>query len=178
MSDKKEQDDNALFKAATRGVKPLKVDKVTTRKNKKTITKKTTLKPKESPPPSAVYFSQESEMDDVDANQLLSFRKPGLQQGKFRHLKQAKIPIGATLDLHGLTSEKACTSVLTFIDDSCFSSVRCVLIIHGKGGRNSKPVLKTKLNYWLKQHPAVMAFCSALPKDGGAGAVYVLLKSN
>ncbi len=28
----------------------------------------------------------------------------------------------------------------------------------------------------LKRHPAVQAFCSALPRDGGNGALYVLLK--
>jgi DNA-nicking Smr family endonuclease len=37
-------------------------------------------------------------------------------------------------------------------------------------------VLKVKVNAWLRQKDAVLAFCSARPQDGGTGAVYVLLK--
>ncbi|MEE9156926.1 MAG: Smr/MutS family protein, partial [Gammaproteobacteria bacterium] len=38
------------------------------------------------------------------------------------------------------------------------------------------PVLKNKLNNWLRQRDEVLAFCSTRPVDGGTGAVYVLLK--
>jgi len=37
-------------------------------------------------------------------------------------------------------------------------------------------VIKNKVNSWLRQHQDVLAFHSAMPKDGGNGAVYVLLK--
>lgn len=51
-------------------------------------------------------------------------------------------------------------------------------IVHGKGNgsRHRGPVLKQKLNYWLRQRDEVLAFCSARPVDGGTGAVYVLLR--
>ena len=48
-----------------------------------------------------------------------------------------------------------------------------VKIVHGKG---SEAILKTCINGWLRQLPEVLAFCSAPPKDGGNGAVLVLLK--
>jgi DNA-nicking Smr family endonuclease len=50
--------------------------------------------------------------------------------------------------------------------------------VHGKGYRSldNQPVLKNNLNLWLRQHRDVQAFCSASPKDGGAGAVLVLLR--
>lgn len=38
------------------------------------------------------------------------------------------------------------------------------------------PVLKGKVNVWLRQKGEVMAFCTAIPRDGGTGAVYVLLR--
>jgi len=38
------------------------------------------------------------------------------------------------------------------------------------------PVLKIKVNSWLRQKAQVLAFCSARPQDGDTGAVYVLLK--
>ena len=50
-------------------------------------------------------------------------------------------------------------------------------IIHGKGksSEGKLPVLKGKVNAWLRQWDQVLAFCSARPNDGGTGAVYVLL---
>ena len=55
---------------------------------------------------------------------------------------------------------------------------RCVRIVHGKGlsSEGKLPVLKVKVNSWLRQKDDVLAFCSARPQDGGTGAVYVLLK--
>lgn len=40
------------------------------------------------------------------------------------------------------------------------------------------PVLKTHVAYWLPQHSDVLAFSSAQSRDGGTGALYVLLKSH
>jgi DNA-nicking Smr family endonuclease len=53
-----------------------------------------------------------------------------------------------------------------------------VRIIHGKGNTSlgKMPVLKGRVNSWLRQKNEVLAFCSARPNDGGTGAVYVLLK--
>jgi DNA-nicking Smr family endonuclease len=38
-------------------------------------------------------------------------------------------------------------------------------------------VLKCKVNYWLRLREDVLAFCSATRRDGGTGAVYVLLRN-
>ena len=59
--------------------------------------------------------------------------------------------------------------------------LRCVRIVHGRG-KNSPggvPVLKQNLPRWLSRGPArliVLAYTSALPRDGGAGATYVLIR--
>jgi hypothetical protein len=66
---------------------------------------------------------------------------------------------------------------------------RCLLIIHGKAGAGytdesgdirgaGQALLKSHVNHWLQQVDDVLAFASALPKDGGTGAVYVLLKNS
>jgi DNA-nicking Smr family endonuclease len=56
-----------------------------------------------------------------------------------------------------------------------------VLIIHGRGlhSKESVPVLKERLKVWLSRGrigKSVLAFVTARPSDGGAGAVYVLLR--
>ena len=38
-------------------------------------------------------------------------------------------------------------------------------------------MLKQKVNYWLRLRDEVLAFCSATRRDGGSGAVYVLLRN-
>ena len=56
-----------------------------------------------------------------------------------------------------------------------------MLIVHGRGlhSKDQIPVLKDALRSWLERGPvarAVLAFTTARPHDGGAGAVYVLLR--
>ena len=56
-----------------------------------------------------------------------------------------------------------------------------MLIVHGRDlrSKDNVPVLKEKLAAWLTRGAIgrrVLAFTSARPWDGGAGAVYVLLR--
>jgi DNA-nicking Smr family endonuclease len=81
------------------------------------------------------------------------------------------------LDLHGLTVSYAREMLLEFLRACRQRRVRCVQIVHGKGKSSDRqPILKHKLNLWLRQWEDVLAFCSARPRDGGTGAVYVLLR--
>ena len=52
-------------------------------------------------------------------------------------------------------------------------------IVHGKGlsSPGKIPVLKPRVNHWLAQRDEVLAFVSTPPRDGGTGAIYVLLKA-
>jgi DNA-nicking Smr family endonuclease len=115
--------------------------------------------------------------DKLTAEDTFSFLAPGLQKNVLKKLRQGYFGADAQLDLHGLTSAQAKQQVLHFLHLCVEDGCRCVHIIHGKGYRseNSLPVLKNHLNLWLRQHNDVQAFCSASPKEGGAGAVLVLL---
>ena len=66
-----------------------------------------------------------------------------------------------------------------FISNQYKMNSKIILVIHGKSGKDSSPpVIKNLVNSYLRQMPEVLAFYSAQPKDGGTGAVYVLLKSS
>lgn len=92
-------------------------------------------------------------------------------------LRSGEIVSEARLDLHGLNPDSARTSLCDFIEKQTLQGKRCVLIIHGKGSKHGEaPVLKNHVNHWLQQLPQVLAFHSAIPRDGGTGALYVLLK--
>ncbi len=87
--------------------------------------------------------------------------------------KRGQFVIDNSLDLHGFNLEQAEDILEDFFQDCLAQRSRYLLVIHGKG---SRAILKNYVNRYLEDHPKVLAFCSAKPKDGGVGAVYVLLK--
>ncbi len=110
----------------------------------------------------------------------VQFARPGLQRNIIRKLKRGQYAVEDTLDLHGLRRFEADDALDQFISEALRHGLTCVLIIHGKGYRSQggQSVLKQFTLEWLKEVTAVKAFCSAQPRHGGAGAVYVLLKSS
>jgi DNA-nicking Smr family endonuclease len=122
-------------------------------------------------------------MDDafdltLDSGEELSYRTDGIQDAAFRKLKRGLYRAGLELDLHGQRSDEAKAAVSRFLVHCQERDIRCVRIIHGKGLRSKGdgPVLKRRLDGWLRQRKEVLAFCSARPQDGGTGAVNVLLR--
>jgi DNA-nicking Smr family endonuclease len=115
--------------------------------------------------------------EEVQADTLLSFSQPSVPKKRLAELKNGKIPWQARLDLHGQNVDLARLSLIHFIEQQIALTRRCLLIIHGKGNHQGKiPILKNLVNCWLPQLPQVLAFHSALPRDGGSGALYVLLR--
>ncbi|MCP5161678.1 MAG: DNA endonuclease SmrA [Hahellaceae bacterium] len=111
-------------------------------------------------------------------NDVLEFRRDGVQLGVYKKLRLGKYDIEARLDLHKLTVEAARREVFNFIRDCYRYGLRTVIILHGKGERtpDKVAVLKSYLAKWLPQIDEVMAMHSAQRHHGGTGAVYVLLK--
>jgi DNA-nicking Smr family endonuclease len=116
----------------------------------------------------------------VESDEELIFAAPGIQISVMKRLRKGHIPWEAGIDLHGMTVDTARDELSAFIRDSQRQGMRSVMIIHGKAFSQSgqQPVLKSYVNDWLRQLSQVLAFCSAQPKDGGSGALYILLKQN
>ncbi|MGL5741986.1 MAG: Smr/MutS family protein [Legionella sp.] len=172
-------EDKALFREHMRSVKPL---------NEKTP-KAEIIKPKpparpqkrtlQEVPEKNEYYLSDTIVDTVFSETILSYCDPSLSTQRFKALRNGQIPWEYRLDLHGLKSEKARDTLCQIIQLQIQNDKRCLLIIHGKGGHiGAPPVIKNLLNRWLPQLNEVLAFHSALPKDGGSGAVYVFLKRN
>jgi len=116
---------------------------------------------------------------EVETHELLLFARPGIQNRVVHDLQRGYIQVEIEVDLHGLTVDVARRVLTEFLDDCSRMRVRCARIIHGKGlgSTTRQPVLKCKVNYWLRLRREVLAFCSATRRDGGTGAVYVLLRN-
>jgi len=113
----------------------------------------------------------------LDADDLLSFRRPGIGTDVTRKLRRGDWTIQRQIDLHGLRRDEAREHLSLFIREAHKQGIRCVRVVHGKGlGSPGKaPVLKSRVHSWLVQKQEVLAFVQAKPADGGARALLVLL---
>ena len=105
------------------------------------------------------------------------FLKQGVGPDVLRELQRGKWSPAATLDLHGSTQDQAWERLSAFLKSCVTHQIRCVRIVHGKGygSRDGNAVLKQTVRRWLAQWPEVQAYAECAERDGGAGAVHVLL---
>lgn len=106
----------------------------------------------------------------------LSYKRSGVQDRQFDQLKAGKLPWRHAVDLHGCTLEQAREALLQLMDEARREGITVVKVVHGKGHVNGQALLKTAVNGWLRQMPDVLAFASADARNGGNGAVLVLLR--
>lgn len=171
-----EKEEIMLFRKAMRDVKPLICDKVCLESSRPApIPRQRRL---EEAQIKQAMLSEDDNNVELETGEELLFIRPGTLHSEVHKLRRGHFSIQAVLDLHGMRTPTAYMAVRTFLHNCAIGNIRCVRIIHGKGygSWQKQPVLKIKLNYWLRQYRLVLAFCSARPTDGGTGAVYVLLR--
>lgn len=168
-----DESDKDLFRTAMRGVKPISHSKITT-EAPKPQRKRQSYDQNLNKNPLNLFESEY--FDDVDGEDKLEFYRPGLQHKVLRKFRRGQYNVEAILDMHGMRALEAKEALNEFILHCLDNNIRHVIIIHGKGRGDTKPVLKNKLNQWLRQIEYVLAFVSATQQDGYTGAVYVLLK--
>lgn len=104
---------------------------------------------------------------DVDARTMTRFRR-----GQMR-------PEGR-IDLHGMIQTEAHRALAAYVSRAQSSGLRCIIVITGKGRvSEGGGVLRNQVPQWLNSpalRPSVLAFSPAQPRDGGYGALYVLLR--
>lgn len=125
-------------------------------------------------------LSDPVDLRDAVVDDVLFFARAGIQQKAQKKLRRGELPIEEELDLHGYTVNEAKIAIQDFLYECKRQHIRYIRIIHGKGYRSDQkiPVLKTHVAYWLPQVSDVLAFSSAQARDGGTGAIYVILKSS
>ncbi len=181
---KKEEGDEDLFQEAMKDVTPLKG-------NRNKVIKSPVEK--ETPPDRLPELSKKVGEDfsslvkefgawDISfSDEYMEGAVSGVGPKIMKRLKRGEFSIQDHIDLHGLTKKDAETVVNEFIIKGYQKGLRCVLIVHGRGlgSVDHQPAIKRELPVWLKRgilKKIVLAFVTAQPFDGGAGASYVLLK--
>lgn len=106
----------------------------------------------------------------------------GIDGSTAERFRKGNYLIDATLDLHGMTRDRAFTALMQFLESHYRAGSRCLLVITGKGGKpptKEAGVLKGLVPRWLAEpepRRMLLAIDSARPKHGGSGAYYLLLK--
>ena len=132
------------------------------------------LTPASPPAPAATRTpDMADEGDDVP-----DFVAPGVDRREIRKLKRGDHVPAERRDLHGMNAAEATAAVKRFLTTSRHQHHRCVCIVHGRGLHSAgrTPVLKTSVRALLRSDRSVLAYADAPASDGGAGAVYVLLR--
>lgn len=171
----KDEDDKGLFRKSVGDAVPLRHEKAEQQRRRPAPRARFTAAARDEVLHESLHGPLRPE--ELETGDELLFRRPQLPERTFRKLRSGGFRIQAEMDLHGLTSAKARTALDDFLAECARERAGCVRIIHGKGKGSGHlgPVLKPSLARWLARREVVLAYCSALPKDGGTGAVYVLL---
>lgn len=113
----------------------------------------------------------------IETGDELLFRRAFVSGRLVDRLRRGEFAVEDEIDLHGLTALEARAALRAFLTEALGRRLACVRVVHGKGLRSGPrgPVLKHAVNVWLRKVNAVVAFASAPRRDGGTGAVYVLL---
>jgi DNA-nicking Smr family endonuclease len=167
-------DDAALFDASMRGVKALdrraspplpaaEGGDDAARKKVPARPREPVAKPLRAPLPVLAPGASA----DVDARTL-------------ERLRRGRLRPAARLDLHGMFQADAHRALVAFLGRVQARGLRCVLVVTGKGRvSEGGGVLRNQVPQWLNSpaiRPRILAFAPARPQDGGAGALYVLLR--
>jgi len=121
-------------------------------------------------------WSDEFDASQTDEEEGASYAVKGSNPELLARLRKGQWPVQAFLDLHGMQRDAARTALADFLKRARLARLRCVCVIHGKGINSPQPaVLPGKVRSWLSQSELVQAFCPAAARDGGDGAVQVLL---
>lgn len=177
------EDEAELFRQAVGEVSPVRTGKG--------------LAPPKQPPSAAELrivdaeieaFTQLSELvagegpfDLADSDEYVQGSLGGLDERILQRLRAGEYSVQAHLDLHGMVKAEAKEALERFIAAERVKGHRCVLVVTGRGlhSKDQIPVLKEGVQAWLSRGRVgrqVLAFTTARPQDGGAGAVYVLLR--
>lgn len=125
--------------------------------------------------------SGQAPFDITETDEYAEGMRVGLDPRLLSQLRRGEFAMQSHIDLHGMIQPAAHQALTDFILDSVRKGLRSVLVVHGRGlgSPGGRAVLKHAAANWLS-HGAigghVLAFSSARAHDGGAGAMYVLLR--
>lgn len=127
------------------------------------------------PTPSAIIQGSKPRMM---ASPLTVGTQPGgIDKATWQRFRSGKLVTGRTLDLHGMTAQRAFHSLVSFLRMAHAEQVRCVEVVTGRGSGETGGVIRRELPFWLNLpeiRPLILG--AAHPHALNAGAVRLILR--
>ncbi len=175
MDSEKKNTDDLSFREAMAGVTPLKahdrIDPVPRNTPARAVQRE-----RDDREALRELLDDNGAVTELETGEELLYLRPGYQKHLLRRLRRGQFSVADTMDLHHMDVATAKQVLVDFLEHCSDRRLGCVRIIHGKGLRSKGlPLLKIMTNRVLRKYPAVIAFASCRPVDGGTGATDVLL---
>lgn len=183
-----DRDELALWRQVAESAKPLHPD----RKRKPLFAEEPTPRKMHTAPEKKALapfrVGQSARPGDASREALTQTRSsPRMDKKAFDRMRRGKLKPQATLDLHGMTLNRAHDATTGFIMRAFSSDLRLVLVVTGKGKRAGRHdiiperqgILRHHLPQWLSVPPlaqVVLEVSEAHGRHGGGGAFYVYLR--
>ena len=122
------------------------------------------------------YYIENISFDIIDPVPR-SYKSIGTNSASLRRFRNHFGKLKSCLDLHGHTRIPAINMLIDHIRQCQIGGIPYFLVIFGKGlSSPGEPVLKKTVCSYMIANPEILAYEFAMPKDGGDGAAYVMLK--
>ena len=175
------EDESAILREAYAGVRPF--GSATARRMPITPEVHRTIVSEEAEVLAALsdIVSGQGNFDLTETEEYVEGSRVGLDPRLTSRLRHGEFALQDHTDLHGMIQPAAKEALREFILKSVRKGLRTVLVVHGRGlgSPGGRPVLKHAAAQWLSHGEIgahVLAFTTARAQDGGAGAMYVLLR--
>lgn len=136
--------------------------------------------PRPAPPGQRPAAAPKPAAPPAAAKRLRSGDLTGIDGHRADRLRRGKQEIEGRLDLHGMRQIEAHDALIGFVAAAQRAGKKTLLVITGKGSfSNGDSVLRQNVPVWLNEAPLrgkILAITPAHPRDGGSGALYVVLK--
>lgn len=126
------------------------------------------------------YRLSESFDDDISPNiepgESL-YRAASTPKQTLLDLKAGRVVFAKRINFRGLSLSDADKQLTVLLQSTHHTT--CYILVHGRGlkSTNNMPKIKHLLQNCLNGHRQVIAYCNAKDKDGGSGAMYVMLSA-
>lgn len=178
---KPEPDDTALFLKAVDGTRPLGDRERERLSVEPEVRRDVVSEEAEVLAQLSDLVSGQGPFELTETDEYIEGARVGVDPRLVTRLRRGEFAVQAHIDLHGMVQGEAREKLVEFVLESVRKGLRTVLVVHGRGRRSpgGQAVLKQAAARWLSRGRLgawVLAFTTARPCDGGAGATCVLLR--
>jgi DNA-nicking Smr family endonuclease len=101
----------------------------------------------------------------------------GIDSATWQRFQSGKLIAARTLDLHGMTAQRAFHALVSFLRDAHAEQLRCVEVVTGRGSGETGGVIRREFPHWLNLpeiRPLILG--AAHPHPLNPGSVRLILR--